>query len=230
MGNFQLRLKPQTVMIFFIFGFVMAVLSAFVNGWLFFRIGNIVRKTKSKIFDFKASLRKGWVWLRSMILAALVFLIFYVLILAFIFLTSYSKGAKPIVGVLILLLTIPIIFCLVTLLLLFFVSLIHLTPVISLENAGPITSMKLSISHFRKNKAHTFAIIGILILLAIPVMILSLVLSEILMGTIDNTKLVSYSLEHPLAYSLFTVVYSLPFNFFSILVYIFLAAAYNKKK
>src|SRR3989338_11046255 len=72
LGNVQLRLNPQTVILFFILILVIIVLSAFVSGWLFFRIGNIVRKTESKIFDFKASLRKGWVFLRSMILAKII--------------------------------------------------------------------------------------------------------------------------------------------------------------
>lgn len=234
LGNVQLRLNPQTVILFFILILVIIVLSAFVSGWLFFRIGNIARKTESKIFDFKASLRKGWVFLRSMILAGAIFLILYFIILLFFFLSSHLGAAKPIVGVLILLFTVPVVIFLVILTLLFFVSLLHFIPIISLENFGPITSLKLSISHFRNNKLHTLAIIGILILLAIPVIILTLALSGNLMNTavintVDGTNLFAYQFEHPLEYSLFNVVLSIPTTFLSVWFYLFLTIAYKKK-
>jgi hypothetical protein len=128
--------------------------------------------------------------------------------------------------ILIVLLVIALLIAFVVLILLF----MYVEPLLALEDFGVIKTIKLSFSHFRNNKAHSLALLGIIILFSILAGLIMYAIMFLGTGSISNEAQLMYMIQNPITYSIASFFSGLPNLVLTIWSFAFLTIAYVRKK
>ncbi len=208
--------------------YILSIILGFINyGWTLALVGQVVRKGKFNLSsEFRNGLKKSW---RLFLASLLIFLTIMGLALALILLIALGGIMLLAIDIARILFTGFFVMLFVIGVIILILSMMFVTPVIALEEHGPIDSMRASFRHFRSNKAHAFALLVILLLfMLIPTVILYGALFAAA-GSFSNEALVLYMLNNRLKYATISFFAALPYIAFTVWSFVFLAAAYSGK-
>ena len=204
------------------------ILSYLAYGWTFALIGRIVKKGKADLSkEFKNAPRKGLRFFLIMLIALLLFIILTIIFVILIAVAGLITSFLKIVGI--ILIFIVFIAWLVGILVLV-LSFMYVEPLIALEDFGVIKTIKLSFNHFKNNKAHSFALLAIMILFVILASSFTSAVLYLVTGSISNEAQAEYAIKNPVEYSLISFFAGLPTLVLIVWSIVFLTIAYIRKK
>ena len=211
-----------------LFGIAIIILSYLAYGWTFALIGQIVRKGKADLWkEFKNDPRKGLTFFLASLIAIVIFVVLMIVLLILIFIGAFISQFSSILGItLMVLFIIAWVIALVVMIL----YLLYIAPLISLEGVGPINTIKASFKHFKNNKNHSLALLGILVLFSIISTITMYIILFSIIGSFSNEALALYIVESPFKYSVAAFFSGLPSLIITLWSFAFLAIAYTRKK
>ena len=226
--NLDYILSHLSLLLLALVGFVILMaISYFSYGWFFALIGQIVKKGKASLSEeLKNAPRKGWNYFLitlSMIVVLFGLIIIFMaplIILGFILKSGLIAGISTAIVISLMVVAIVILV----------LAIVHTIPIVSMDNIGPINTIKNSFNHFNNNRLHTLALVGIIILFMIPTIALMYLILFLSIGSFTDTQLIEYMLTYPIKYSVISAISGLPVMLMSGWVYAFLTVSYIRKK
>src|SRR3989338_5809342 len=180
-------------------GITFFILTCLAYGWTFALIGQIVRKGKADLWkEFKNAPRKGLTFFLASLITIVIFAVLMIALLILIFIGVLISQFSSILGITLMILFIIAWVIAIVVMILY---LLYIAPLISLEGMGPINTIKVSFKHFKNNKNHSLALLGILVLFGIISTIIMYTTLFLFTGSFSNEALMLYMLKSPFKYS-----------------------------
>ena len=214
---------------FVIFTYILLFLLSFIAyGWVFSLIGQIVKNGKTNLIN---GLKKAPKKALYIFVVALILFVIYIIFAIGLFIIISLVGFVAIYSAVSSIILLVLFFIGILIAVIFLImALIHIIPIFSLEDQGPIKTLGLSLAHFKRNKAHTFILLCIIVLFSVLSMIVMYVVLFSVIGSISSEALVIYMAANPLKYSIISAFAGIPNYIISMWSFAFLTIAYARKK